>query len=233
MRHTPDNSRKSGNNQVSFTLAPAAGAKRITKEWQAELVQGLRWYLPAIVYWYGTPTAAQPTTLPAGGLYSVDDMLGLAVGDTVTFGFHHERVGSAERITFRIYTFETKIGNIASWHRKPPGAKRHSETSVNFPAGWGRWSKNLSLAVPNWGQELGYYITTSETNFGTGVILSAAAEPPPPDMLSRGVQYENWHATANSVSFFRRRGDNLELGAAGVQYHVDRWQHIRPDLRQN
>lgn len=62
LRHLPDNYRKTGGNQVTFVLSPEDEAEEITKKEQAELVRGLRWYLPVTIYiyWYGTPKDALP-----------------------------------------------------------------------------------------------------------------------------------------------------------------------------
>jgi hypothetical protein len=61
LTHIPDNYRKSGENQVTFMLSPKTKAEYLKEEdWQSELVEGWRWYLPATFYWYGTPKDALP-----------------------------------------------------------------------------------------------------------------------------------------------------------------------------
>jgi hypothetical protein len=51
--HIPNNYRKTGDKQVAFILAPIDGAENIREEWQADVVEGWRWYLPITVSWYG------------------------------------------------------------------------------------------------------------------------------------------------------------------------------------
>ncbi|MGI5882000.1 MAG: InlB B-repeat-containing protein [Dethiobacteria bacterium] len=52
--HIPNNYRKTGDKEVSFNLSPVDEAEKIKEEdWQADVVEGWRWYLPVTISWYG------------------------------------------------------------------------------------------------------------------------------------------------------------------------------------
>lgn len=53
LRHSPRNLRITDGSEVAFTLGPLSDAKEIKFEWQARLVEGWRFYLPAFIVWYG------------------------------------------------------------------------------------------------------------------------------------------------------------------------------------
>jgi hypothetical protein len=55
LKYLPDNYKKTGENQVTFMLSPTDEAEILKENWQGELVEGWRWYLPVTIYWYGTP----------------------------------------------------------------------------------------------------------------------------------------------------------------------------------
>jgi hypothetical protein len=60
LKYIPDNYRKTGDNQVTFTLSPKTRAKLLKESDQEELVEGWRWYLPITVSWYGAPKEQAP-----------------------------------------------------------------------------------------------------------------------------------------------------------------------------
>lgn len=229
LQRIPDNYRLIGKNQVGFTLSPLSHAERIKKKWQAEEVEGWRFYLPAFVTWYGVrEQAAAPTR---GGFYDVEALWGLRQGETVTYYYRHERTGVAGPVRFRIYNFSGEIGSLDGWHHKPRGEGLYREKTVNFAGGYDNWSLPLRIRVPDWGQELGHFITTSDTNFSSGVVINAAAAHER-DYISRGLQHTNWHAgrTAGGgyVGYFKPAGRGYELGsAARVLEKIAHWETIR------
>lgn len=60
LKYLPDSYSKTGNNQVTFQLSPKDEAKILKEDWQSELVEGWRWYLPVTILWYGTPKDTLP-----------------------------------------------------------------------------------------------------------------------------------------------------------------------------
>lgn len=215
----PDNYNKTGDTQVTFTLSPTFNAELIKKQEQADMVEGWRWYLPATVYWYGVPKTEKP--LKAGGFYNIDDYLGLKSGDFRTFTYNHEKLGGGE-VTFKIYKFTTEIGNVISQHQMPPDAELWKTETVNFRGGWDKWTIDLPVRYPEHGEELGYYITSSETGFSRGVVVSAAADHEV-HILNRGSNRDNWHAGDDYVGFFTHEGQVHDLKTKEVQRYIDRW----------
>jgi hypothetical protein len=98
--HQPDNYRKTGDREVSFTLSPVGEAEIIKKDWQGEKVNGWRWYLPITVSWYGVPKT-ETDKAKAGGYYNIDDYLGLGPGDHRTYTYNHEKIGNGGTVTFK------------------------------------------------------------------------------------------------------------------------------------
>lgn len=221
--HIPDDYRQTGDNQVTFTLSPKMRAKWIKEEWQADMVEGWRWYLPVTINWYGVPKTEKPKP-KAGGFYNIDDYLGLKSGDFRTFTYNHEKIGNGGTVIFKIYKFTTEIGNVISQYQMPPDAELWKTETITFRPGWDKWTIDLPVRYPEHGEEVGYFITSSEKNFERGVIVSAAADHEV-HALNRGSNRDNWHAGDDFVGFFTHEGQALDLKTEGVQRYIERWEN--------
>jgi len=86
----------------------------------------------------------------------------------------------------------------------PEGAEAElvDQVAVEFNGNKTRWEYQLHLDIPAEGQETGYYITSSESNFENGVVISIHEGPFKEDYYSVARIYE-YKPDDNTTGYFQ------------------------------
>ncbi len=152
LEKVPDNYRKTGEKEVTFTLSPEEYAEIITKQDQGEQVKGLRWYLPVTIKWYGVPVPCpdfEVKTLIAG---TDKTEPGEPYTGTVTYRLKDTAEGPKEAILHMIHNdFGLKTPEGETIHNKILTFQPGEEKTFNFA--WTGQNSDSKLRAEVWPTE--------------------------------------------------------------------------------